>query len=78
MVAVTGTSPSSTRTLQPPQALSPPQGNSTPAVEELVGQRLPRAGMEFELHERLRANRAIASTLACGVPRGTSQPAPQM
>ena len=46
--------------------------------KELVGQRLPRAGMEFELHERLRANRAIASRLACGVPRGTSQPAPQM
>ena len=47
-------------------------------LKEPVGQRLPRKGMEFELHGRLRAKRVMASTLACGVPRGTSQPAPQM
>jgi hypothetical protein len=46
--------------------------------EELVGQGLPRVGMECEFHWRPRANRAMASTLASGVPRGTSQPAPQM
>ena len=78
MAAVTGTSPSSTRTLQPPQALSPPQGNSTPAAKSWSASVCARAGMEFELHERLRANRVMASRLACGVPRGTSQPAPQM
>ena len=46
--------------------------------EELAGQGLRRAGMQLELHWRPRANRAMASTLASGVPRGTSQPAPQM